>query len=54
MGDTPDRHHHYDDNGNSIYLSGLKKNNQQHKTKYQDMMERYYRALKWKNEPSKH
>lgn len=53
MDDTQDRHIHFNDRGEQIRLSGLKRNNQKTKTKYQDMMERYYRALKWKNEYSK-
>ena len=50
MSDKQDKHLHYDNEGNPIYLSGLKRNNQQTKTKYQDMMERYHEALKWEIE----
>lgn len=47
MSEKQDNHLHYDDRGELIHLSGIKRNNQQIKTKYQDMMERYYKALKW-------
>lgn len=47
MGDIQDRHRHFDDNGKPIHLSGLKRNNRQIKTQYQDLMERYHRALEW-------
>lgn len=53
MEDTQDRHLHYNDKGEPIRLSGLKRNNQQTKTKYQDMMERYHKALKWEIEHSR-
>lgn len=53
MSDTQDRCLHYNDEGELIHLSGLKKNNQQTKTKYQDMMERYHKALKWEIEHSR-
>ena len=52
MGNTQDRHLHYDEEGKSIYLSGQRKTNQQTKTKYQDIMERYHKALKWEIEHS--
>lgn len=48
MGDTKDRNLHYDNEETPIYLSGLKKNNQQIKTKYQDMLEQYHKTLQWK------
>lgn len=53
MDDTQDRCVHRNDRGEPIYLSGLKRNNQQIKTKYQDMMERYHRALQWEIEHNK-
>ena len=53
MGDTQDRCIHCNDKGEQICLSGLKRNNKQTKTKYQDMMERYHKALKWEIEHSR-
>lgn len=53
MGDTQDKHLHYNDKGEPIHLSGLKRNNRQTKTKYQDMMERYHKVLKWEIENSR-
>lgn len=53
MSDTQEKRLHYNDKGEPIRLSGLKRNNQQTKTKYQDMMERYHKALKWEIEHSR-
>ena len=53
MGDTQDRHIHYDDKGRRIYLSGIRSNNQSTKNRYQIMQERYHKALQWEIEHSR-
>lgn len=53
MGDTQDRHTHYDDKGRPIYLSGIRFNNQSAKSRYQIMQERYHKALQWEIEHSR-
>lgn len=53
MGDTQDRHIHYDDRGRRIYLSGIRFNNQFAKSRYQIMQERYHKALLWEIEHSR-
>lgn len=53
MDDTEDRHLHFNDKGEPIYLSGHRADNRHSKSRYQIMQERYCQILEWKYEHSK-